>query len=83
MVLVCTVMKDWQAPEPREVFYEARAVLLVGAALGLLVASGRSADPFAMLRAAMGGGTSQPAEAAWDYEEDDFDDFTDPPDADE
>ena len=66
-----------------KVFYEARAVLLVGAALGLLVASGRSADPFAMLRAAMGGGTSQPAEAAWDYEEDDFDDFTDPPDADE
>ena len=41
-----------------KVFYEARAVILVGAALGLLVASGRSADPFAMLRAAMGGGTS-------------------------
>ena len=32
--------------------YEARALLLIGAALGLLVSSGRATDPFAMLRLA-------------------------------
>lgn len=57
--------------------YEARALLLIGAALGLLVSSGRATDPFAMMRAAFGGGDAEPEAAKWDFEEDEFDDFSD------
>ena len=48
----------------------------VFAALGLLVSSGRATDPFAMLRAAFGGGGAEQQEAQWDFEEDEFDDFS-------
>ena len=54
---------------------QARALLLIGAALGLLVSSGRATDPFAMLRAAFGGGGAEQQEAQWDFEEDELDDF--------
>ena len=57
--------------------YEARALLLIGAALGLLVSSGRATDPFAMMRTAFGMGDAQPEAAAWDDEDDEFDDFSD------
>jgi len=63
--------------------YEARALLMVGAAFGALAASGRADDPIGMVRSifgSMGGGLPTPGadgEASWEADDDDFDDFSD------
>lgn len=64
--------------------YEARALLMVGAAVGALAASGRASDPVSMIRSmlgSMGGGLPTPGadgeEASWADDDDDFDDFSD------
>ena len=76
----CCLPRSRCRPDPPHIpplTLQARALLLIGAALGLLVSSGRATDPFAMMRAAFGGGDAEPEAAKWDFEEDEFDDFSD------